>query len=179
MPQIGKQSLAQFIRTGCLRQLALELFPDNRTFRPDREARGMPDPQSPRPGLRQVQVVGDEWAEEKLHDLTRTFGPDAVRGDRRVTPTGHTRYEPVDLGRLIANAVPLRFLIEAEFSMGVIVPGRARHNRARGPVPVALLEPAARHHRRTRTGDFSAICERERGGAGASRRRPAAAVARH
>ena len=37
MPQVGKQALGQFIRTNCLRQLALNLYPDNQTFRPDRQ----------------------------------------------------------------------------------------------------------------------------------------------
>ena len=33
MPQINKQALAQYIRTGCARQLALNLRPDNARFR--------------------------------------------------------------------------------------------------------------------------------------------------
>ena len=118
MPQIGKKSLSQYIRTGCLRQLALDLFPDNQTYRPERQARAMPHPQSPRPGLRQVQAAGDEWAEEKLHDLTQTFGQPAVLGDRRITPTNHIRYEPVPLGQYIGIAVPIQFIVEADFPMG-------------------------------------------------------------
>lgn len=118
MPQLGKKSLSQYIRTGCLRQLALDLFPDNQTYRPERQAQTMPHPQSPRPGLRQVQAAGDEWAEEKLHDLTQTFGQPAVLGDRRTTPTNHTRYEPVQLAAYIQTAVPIQFIVEAEFPMG-------------------------------------------------------------
>ena len=118
MPQINKKSLSQYIRTGCLRQLALDLFPDNLTYRPERQARGMPHPQSPRPGLRQVQAAGDEWAEEKLHDLTQTFGQAAVLGDRRTTPSNHTRYEPVRLDQYIGTAAPIQFIVEAEFPIG-------------------------------------------------------------
>jgi DNA replication ATP-dependent helicase Dna2 len=118
MPQFSKKSLSQFIRTGCLRQLALDLFPDNQTYGPERQARGMPHPQSPRPGLRQVQAAGDEWAEEKLHDLTQTFGQAAVRGDPRITPTNHTRYEPVQLDQYIRASVPIQFIVEAEFPIG-------------------------------------------------------------
>lgn len=118
MPHFSKKSLSQYIRTGCLRQLALDLFPDNQTYRPERQARGMPHPQSPRPGLRVVQAAGDEWAEEKLHDLTQTFGQAAVRGDRRTTPANRTRYEPVPLGQLIATSAPIQFLVEAEFTIG-------------------------------------------------------------
>lgn len=118
MPQIGKKSLSQYIRTGCMRQLALDLFPDNQTFRPERVANGMPHPQSPRPGLRQIQAAGDEWAAEKLHDLTQTFGQPSLLGDRRITPTNQTRYEPVPVGPHVRAAVPIQFIIEAEFPMG-------------------------------------------------------------
>ena len=88
MAQVGKQAIGQFIRTNCLRQLALNLFPDNQTYRPDRQALGMPYPQSPRPGLRQIQVAGQEWQEEKLEDLTQTFGDFISRMDVIVTQRG-------------------------------------------------------------------------------------------
>ena len=42
MPQITKRVLSQFIGSGCERQLALELYPDNATFRPERQAHGIP-----------------------------------------------------------------------------------------------------------------------------------------
>ena len=38
---MSKQALSQFIRTGCQRQLALNLYPDNPTFRPERQALNM------------------------------------------------------------------------------------------------------------------------------------------
>jgi len=118
MPQFSKKSLSQYIRTGCLRQLALDLYPDNQSYRPERNTRGMPHPQSPRPGLRVVQAAGDEWAEEKLHDLTQTFGLAAVLGDRRTTPSNRTRYEPVPLSQYITVAAPVQFIVEAQFPIG-------------------------------------------------------------
>src|SRR3954451_13424728 len=97
MPQMSKQVLSQYIRTGCERQLALNLRPDNATFGPERQALGMPYPQSPRPGLRQIQQAGEEWQAEKLHDLTQTFGAGAIVGTPYTTPANQTRYHTTQL----------------------------------------------------------------------------------
>jgi hypothetical protein len=115
---MSKQALSQYIRSGCERQLALNLRPDNQSFAAERQALGMPNPQSPRPGLRQVQEAGDEWQAEKLHDLTQTFGPGAIVGDPYVTPANQTRYNAVRLSDVISRAQPVRFLVEAEFEVG-------------------------------------------------------------
>ncbi len=118
MPQLSKQALSQFIRTGCQRQLALNLYPDTTAFQAERQALNMPYPQSPRPGLRQIQAAGDEWAAEKLHDLTQTFGAASLLGNPHQTPTNQTHYRPIRLDQLIPHAAPIRFLVEAEFSVG-------------------------------------------------------------
>jgi DNA replication ATP-dependent helicase Dna2 len=118
MPQVGKQALGQFIRTNCLRQLVLNLYPDNPTFRPDRQALGMPYPQSPRPGLRQIQRAGEEWQAEKLNDLTQTFGLGAIIGTPYTTPANQFRYRATPLGQALANANPICFLVEAEYGVG-------------------------------------------------------------
>lgn len=118
MPQVSKQALGQFIRTKCIRQLALNLYPDNPTYRPDRNALGMPYPQSPRPGLRQIQRAGDEWQEEKLEDLTETFGASAIIGAPYATPANHIRYRPTPIGQALALASPTSFLVEAQFQVG-------------------------------------------------------------
>jgi len=116
MPQVGKQALAQYIRSGCARQLALNLRPDNARFRAERNAEGMPYPQSPRPGLRQIQDAGDEWQAEKLHDLTRTFPAGSVVGVPFQNPQGQTRYRTVTLAaNRLRAASPVRFLVETEF----------------------------------------------------------------
>ena len=36
MPQVNKQALSQFIRSGCQRQLALNLFPDTAAYKAER-----------------------------------------------------------------------------------------------------------------------------------------------
>jgi len=119
MPQLTKQALSQYIRSGCLRQLALNLYPDNGTYRIARDSLGMPYPQSPRPGLRQIQAAGDEWAEEKLHDLSQTFGSAALVGDPRLTPSNQTRFQPYPLEQAIPRAIPIRFLVECDFEVGL------------------------------------------------------------
>src|SRR6266576_1988720 len=103
MPQITKQALSQFIRSGCERQLSLSLYPDNTTFRPERQALTMPDPQPPRPGIAQVREAGDEWQAEKLHDLTQTFGPGAIVGDPTTNASCQVRYNPIDLRQARPN----------------------------------------------------------------------------
>lgn len=118
MPQVTKQALSLYIRTGCERQLTLNLRPDNQAFAAERQSLGMPYPQSPRPGLRQIQVAGEEWQAEKLHDLTQTFGASTIVGIPHTTPSGQTRYNPIPLQQALTQAQPLRFLVEAEFDVG-------------------------------------------------------------
>src|SRR4051812_2981342 len=118
MPQISKKVLSQYIRTGCMRQLALDLFPDTAGHQPDRDARSMPHRQSPRPGLRNIQAAGDDWAEEKMDDLTQTFGQPAIIGDRYTTPSNHVRYRTIQLSQYLTAATPIQFIVEAEFPVG-------------------------------------------------------------
>ena len=117
MPQINKQALSQFIRTNCKRQLALNLYPDNTRFRPDRQALGMPYPQSPRPGLRQIQAAGEDWQAEKLDDLTQTFGPASMVGNPYKTPANKVRYRPTRIGQCLSSAAPNSFIVEGEFTI--------------------------------------------------------------
>ena len=117
MPQVSKQALTQFIRTNCKRQLALNLYPDNATYRADRKAHGMPYPQSPRPGLRQIQEAGDEWQAEKLDDLTQTFGAASMIGDSYMNSSGRVLYKVIQLGNVMPNVTPISYIIEGEFDI--------------------------------------------------------------
>lgn len=122
MPHISKTAISQFILTGCERLLSLNLRPDNATYRPERQAEGMPDPQPPRPGLALIRDAGVEWQAEKLHDLTQTFGPNAVVGNRVTNQAGAVVYNPMGLPLAIQQAAPGRFLVETEFSIGATLP---------------------------------------------------------
>lgn len=117
-PVVGKHSLSQFIRTNCLRQLAFNLYPDNNDYAQKRAQLQMPYPQSPRPGLRQVQAAGDEWQEEKLHDLTQAFGSQAIIGSPRVISNGQVRYTSLRLDTHLPAATPTKFIVESTFGIG-------------------------------------------------------------
>ena len=102
---------------------------------PQRQAHGMPYPQSPRPGLRQIQEAGDEWQAEKLHDLTPDLRP---RHRRRREPHQRRRTRPATARSAPDSAsprpYPVRFLVEAEFTVGAGVPDGAGHHR---PTPAS------------------------------------------
>ena len=115
MPQINKYALSQFIRTQCMRQLALNLYPDTKRFDLDRQVQGMPYPQSPRPGLVHIRTLGKNWQAEKLEDLAQTFGAASVVGDPAPTPSGGVRYKTIQLAQYLPSAGPLSFVVEAEF----------------------------------------------------------------
>ena len=117
MPQISKMALSQYIRSNCVRQLALNLYPDNDRFRRDRQALGMPYPQSPRPGLRQIQAAGEDWQAEKLNDLTQAFGLSSVVGDSYRTPENQIRYRRIELGQNLPGSRAPCFIVEAEFTV--------------------------------------------------------------
>lgn len=116
MPYLSKQALSQYIRTECLRQLRLNLYPANRCS-DERKAQQMPDEQPPRPGLDQLKQAGEEWQEEKLHDLHETFGSALLRGDAIRGADGHTRYRNQDLLPALSGAVAGQFLIEAQYDI--------------------------------------------------------------
>lgn len=117
-PVVGKHSLSQFIRTNCLRQLAFNLYPDNSDYAQKRAQLQMPYPQSPRPGLRQVQTAGDEWQAEKLHDLTQTFGAQSIVGSPYTLQSGQARYKQIQLATHLSSTTPTKFIVESTFSIG-------------------------------------------------------------
>ncbi|MFO0877588.1 MAG: ATP-binding protein [Gemmataceae bacterium] len=152
MPQITKRALSQFIRSGCERQLALELYPDNATFGPERQAHTMPEPQPPRPGLAQVQEVGNEWQAEKLNDLTQTFGPGTIVGTPFTNAANQVRYRPFHLqqavAHIVAHPIPVCFIVEAGFDIGLvfqsalgITAGYAAGDHAGHPVVFGSVRP--------------------------------------
>ena len=117
-PVVGKHSLSQFIRTNCLRQLAFSLYPDNNDYAQKRAQLQMPYPQSPRPGLRQVQTAGDEWQAEKLHDLTQTFGANSIVGSPYMLQSGQVRYKQIQLAAHLSSTTPTKFIVESTFDIG-------------------------------------------------------------
>ncbi|ABG04749.1 Superfamily I DNA and RNA helicases and helicase subunits-like protein [Rubrobacter xylanophilus DSM 9941] len=118
MPLLAKKAISQYFRTGCRRQLRLNLSPDTQRFRPEREAQGMPPRQRPRPGLEQIARLGEEWQAAKLRDLAETFGEGAVVGEACTNSAGQRRYRSLPLEGALSGARPGRFLVEAEYAVG-------------------------------------------------------------
>src|SRR6266849_1364230 len=113
MPHLAKKTLSQFIRTGCMRQLRLNLSPDTREFADERAAAQMPPKQPPRPGLEQFTQAGEEWQCQKMHELVETFGEGCVLGEVRRNPEGmYTFGRRTDLRMALTQAVPHRFIVE-------------------------------------------------------------------
>jgi len=120
MPYLTKEALSQYLRTGCQRQLRLNLSPDNATYKPERLAQGMPDPQPPRPGLPLIKQAGDTWAAAKVGDLATTFGTAAVIGIPQANLSGITTYKTQDLTQLLAGASAGQFLVEAQYEITAV-----------------------------------------------------------
>ena len=118
MPYLTKSILNHYIRSDCKRQLRLYLSPDNATYRAERIDQGMPPPQPPRPGLEQIAQQGEAWEAEKLDDLTRTFGAEAIIGNRITHSSGQVRYNEISLTTALDSATPGNFLIQAQYAVG-------------------------------------------------------------
>lgn len=117
MPQLRKQALSQFIRTECKRQLRLNLSPNIGEYQAERDIEGMPPVQPPRPGLGHLAQAGEKWQEEKVADLSETFGVERVIGDRYTTQSGRKYFRKIDLINFLSQAEQYTFLIEAEFEI--------------------------------------------------------------
>src|SRR4051812_34014196 len=103
MPYLDKNTLSQFIRTDCRKQLRLNLSPNHGRFLAERTQEVMPEPQPPRPGLQAFREEGDRWQAQKLQDLTETFGQEFVTGNRNIRPDGRVVYDRIALQQAIAG----------------------------------------------------------------------------
>lgn len=115
MPHLSKKCLSQFVRTGCLRRLRLDLYPDTTQHQPSRQLHRMPAPKKNRPGIAALTSTGREWEHEVFDDLARTF-PQSTRHNRVVSPTsGQPRYDALDLKTELTCTPPGAILLEATF----------------------------------------------------------------
>lgn len=119
MPYITKEAITQLIRTDCLRQLRLNLSPDTRDYRGERERQNMPPIQPPRPGLEHLAQAGEQWQSEKITDLFDTFGEGVVFGNRQLDRNNRVRFSPVELRDYLPATPGGSFIIEAEYDIGL------------------------------------------------------------
>lgn len=123
--RIDKKALSLYIRSGCDRQLRLNLTPARRAKvpSPHRDRQGMPDKQDPRPGLAQIREEGERWQAEKVADLADTFphgalvGTGGKRDEDDDDGTQYLTYGNQRLADALAQAAPDRFLVEAFFAI--------------------------------------------------------------
>lgn len=107
MPSFKKKALSIYLRTGCLRQLALNLYNDA-----ERRALGMPPRQTARAGLGLVGQAGYEWQDEKVNELDVVFGA----GNIHVNPKKEgNRPGTLDLLALLPTLGPYEFIVEGRY----------------------------------------------------------------
>ncbi len=107
MPSLKKKVLSLFLRTGCYRQLSLNLHSD-----PERRERSMPPRQTARAGLGLVGAAGYEWQDEKVSELDRVFGADNVHINSKKRGN---RPEGLDLEEVLSKLEPFQFVVEARY----------------------------------------------------------------
>lgn len=115
MPRLDKKALSQFIRSGCLRRLRLDLYPAIRAYAGERADQEMPDPVKDRPGVADLQRTGREWEQEVFDDVISTFG-DGTAFTRHENPHGDLIYDPIELREALSSPEVSQILIEATFN---------------------------------------------------------------
>src|SRR5690606_20781204 len=78
MPSLKKKAISLYLRTGCRRQLLLQLY----TTKAERTARGLPQPQTARAGLGLSGRAGMEWQKKKVNEVEGVFGKERVVAKR-------------------------------------------------------------------------------------------------
>jgi DNA replication ATP-dependent helicase Dna2 len=104
MPSFKKKHLSLYLRTGCQRQLALNLYGDK-----ERREHSMPRRQEVRPGLGLIGKAGHSWQAEKIAELESTFGTTRICA-------GSTPDEAIDLAVPLGNIGMYNFVVEAKYS---------------------------------------------------------------
>jgi hypothetical protein len=108
MPTLKKKVLSLYLRTGCLRQLALNLYSD-----PERKARGMPPRQTARAGLGLAGAAGYAWQDEKMNELSTVFGAANVHINPKRTGN---RPQSLDLADVLPVVQPYQFIAEGRYA---------------------------------------------------------------
>jgi DNA replication ATP-dependent helicase Dna2 len=107
MPSLKKKALSLYFRSGCQRQLALNLYSDK-----EREAGGMPERQKARAGLGLAGAAGYEWQDEKVSELADVFGKDAIH----MNPLKHgNRPESIPILDVLPQLKSYQFIVEGYY----------------------------------------------------------------
>ena len=115
MYRLGKRVLSQYIRTGCLRRLRLDLYRGVQ----DRRAADVPEKDAGRPGLALLARQGKDYERAKYRELEEVFGNLVVRGEDRPYELEEDRaFEFVDLETVIDGLEPHQLVLEAQYPIG-------------------------------------------------------------
>ena len=107
MPSLTKKALSLYLRTGCRRQLLLQLY----TKKAERIARGLPQPQTARAGLGLSGRAGMEWQKQKVNEVEGVFGKERVVAKR----LADGEIGQVQLADALEVAKPGMLLVETAF----------------------------------------------------------------
>lgn len=108
MPSLQKKVLSRYIRTGCERQLLLNLYNDT-----ERKQRGMPPRQTERAGIGYAGVFGYEWQDKKVSELDQVFGAANVHVNPQMSGN---RPGSLELDTVLAQVKPFQFVVEGRYS---------------------------------------------------------------
>lgn len=145
MPQISKQTLSQFMKTECYRQLKFLLSPhDNRKYQHERELLNIPPRQEPRPGMAIVTRAGVEWEHAKYADVREFFDGFNIIG----TTDENGGYKTIQLSNIIAGIVENSFIMQSEYKIeegstfeAAFDVGELRLISKAGPLELSKLRP--------------------------------------
>lgn len=107
MPSLKKKVLSLYLRTGCQRQLALNLYGDK-----ERSEMGMPPRQTARAGLGLVGKAGYEWQDTKVSELASVFSKARVYVNSKEEGGRPGMLNLADVLKLVK---PYDFIIEGKY----------------------------------------------------------------
>jgi hypothetical protein len=127
MTYFRRETLSDFIRTGCLRQLRLNLarrFENAKTL----DDPSMPPPQPPRPGVTAIRELGEEYEAEKCAELAAGFGTAAIIGSTMDPTRKPPTYGSIPLASALDVARAGQFIVQGEYAIGQ--PSQSGHGSA-------------------------------------------------
>ena len=117
MPSFSKKALSLYLRTGCERQLKLNLYTGT-----ERRERGMPPKQSQRAAVGLVGQKGYDWQAEKVAEVADVFGAEHVLvGEDQ----GKNRVASLPPEEWLTRLAPYQFVVEGAYVVDTPVFRRA------------------------------------------------------
>ncbi len=114
MPQISKQTLSQFMKTECYRQLKFVLSPhDNKKYEQERLDLNIPPRQEPRPGMDIVRKAGDAWEKEKYAEIEEYFSGFLIVGNANK----NGGFSPISLTDVLSKVTENSFIMQPEYKI--------------------------------------------------------------